>query len=226
MTKSRQSQPAENTASQITPPPAAGWVKVVTDNVRIIGLVLAAIIIIAALYSGYSYYKNRTLRNAQQTVDQIMSNQQGQARISALEDFLPQAPDEMQTALYLQLARLCLQEEDFDRADVHWEHIQENTQDRDMQVVAAMGRATALSGLDKPSEALALLHKTADQAPKRYQRTLNLKIAATAEQAGDWEQALQAYQDVADMAALGAQRDEFIEHKIRLLKKKMNTSRS
>lgn len=226
MTKPRQSQSAENTASQITQPPAAGWVKVVTDHWRSISLVVAGIILIAALFSGYSYYKDQTLRNAQQRVDHIMSNQEGQARITALEDFLPQAPKEMSTALHLQLARLSLQEEDFDRAVAHWEHIQENTQDRDMQTVAAMGRATALAGLNKPAEALELLQETASQAPERYQRAINLKIAATAEQAQEWEQALKAYQDVADMAALDAQPDEFIQHKIRLLEKKVNANRS
>lgn len=223
MSDSRQDQSPENKAAQTSTPPASGWTRFVTDNIKTIGLVLAAIIIIAALFSGYSYYKNRTLRNAEQSVDRIMTEKQGQARIEALQEFLPQAPNEMQTGLRLQLARLCMQEELFAQAASHWQHIRETVHDQDLQIIAVLGQASALAGQEKNSQALDLLQDKASQAPERYQRNLNLKIATIAEKTGNWETALSAYQKVAAMADLTSQRDEFIEHKITLMQDKVDS---
>lgn len=223
MSESRQDQSPENKAAQTTPPPAAGWSRFVTDNIKTIGIVLAAIIVIAALFSGYSYYKNRTLRNAEQSVDKIMTEEQGKKRIEALQEFLPQAPKEMQTGLRLQLARLCMQEELFAQAASHWQQIRDTVEDQDLQVIAVLGQASALAGQDKNSQALNLLQDNVSQAPERYQRNFNLKIATIAEKAENWETALAAYQKVADMADLTSQRDEFIEHKITLMKDKVDS---
>lgn len=226
MSPTRQDQTPENKAAQTNVPPASGWTKFVTDNIKTIGLVLAAIIVIAALFSGYSYYKDRTLRNAQQSVDQIMTEEQGQARIESLAEFLPQVPKEMKTGLRLQLARLCMQEELFDRAVSHWQHIRKDSTDQDLQIIAVLGQASALAAQDKNSQALDLLQDNASQAPERYQRNVNLKMATIAEKAENWEMALAAYQKVAEMADLTSQRDEFIEHKITLMKDKVNSHES
>ena len=226
-TQNRQdSQATQEPGSQATQSPATGWAQVVTDNIKIIGAAIAAVILIAALFSGYSYYKTQTLRNAQENVDRITSTQSGEARISALEEFLPQAPEEMRTALHLQLARLCMQEETFDRAIPHWEHLAENSSDQDLQIVAAIGRATALAASGNTGEALDLLQRTAEHAPQRYQRSLQMKIASTAERAGRWEQALKAYQALADMDLDQEQPDEFIEHKIKRMQEKTGNQQS
>jgi predicted negative regulator of RcsB-dependent stress response len=224
MSNSQQKQASETHDFQTNLAPAAGWAKVVTDNFKVIGLVLAAVIVIAALFSGYSYYKTQTLRNAKQRVDQIMSENSGQERIQALEAFVPQAPKTMQTALHLQLAKLCMQEEEFTQGAAHWEYIEKNSSDQDLQTVAALGQAAAFAAMDRTQEALKLLQATLEKAPKRYSRTLTMKLATVAEKAGQWEQALNAYQTLADMEALPAQPDEFIEHKIKAIQNKMHTS--
>lgn len=223
MSESRQDQSPENKAAQTSAPPASEWTRFVTDNMKSIGLVLAAIIVIAALFSGYSYYKNRTMRNAQQSVDRIMTEEQGKARIEALQEFLPQAPKEMQTGLHLQLARLCMQEELFTQAVSHWKHIRKDSTDQDLQIIAVLGQASALAGQDKNSQALDLLQDNVSRTPERYMRSFNLKTASIAEKAGNWEVALAAYQKVADMGDLTSQRDEFIEHKIRLMQDKVDS---
>jgi len=225
-TTSQQNQAPKSNDSQTNLPPAAGWAKVLTDNIKVIGLVLAVIIVVAAVFSGYTYYKTQTLRNAKQQVDQIMSENSGQERIEALESFVPQAPKTMQTALHLQLAKLCMQEEDFERAASHWEYIEKNAADQDLQTIAALGRATAFAAMKKTQEALKLLQKTVENAPKRYHRTLNMKLATIAENAGQWKLALSAYQNLTDMTALTAQRDEFIQHKIQTIQDKIQTSDS
>ena len=226
MSATRHDQPPEQPSAQEAPPQVVGWAKVITDNLKTIGLILGAIIVAAALFSGYSYYKTRTLRNAQQSVDRIMSQKEGQARISALEDFVPQAPEKMKTGLYLQVARLGMQEGDYARAASHWEKAMERIQDQDLRIVAVLGRAAALAEQGDNSQALQLLQESASQAPQRYQRNLKSKIASIAENTKQWELALQAYQDIADQAELNSQRDEYIEHKINVLKNKLNQSQS
>ncbi|MFP4257629.1 MAG: tetratricopeptide repeat protein [Desulfovermiculus sp.] len=223
MSDSRQDQNPESKTAQTSAPPASGWTRFVTDNIKTIGLVLAAIIVIAALFSGYSYYKDRTLRNAQQSVDRIMTEEQGKARIEALQEILSQAPKEMQTGLRLQLARLCMQEELFTQAASHWEHIRKDSTDQDLQIIAVLGQASALAGQDKNSQALDLLQDNASQASKHYLHSINLQIATIAEKAENWETALAAYQKVAEMGDLTSQRDEFIEHKIRLMQDKVDS---
>lgn len=226
MSATRHDQGPEQPSAQEAPPPVAGWAKVITDNLKTIGLILGAIIVAAALFSGYSYYKTRTLRNAQQSVDRIMSQKEGQARISALADFVPQAPEKMQTGLHLQVARLGMQEGDYARAASHWEKAMGRIQDQDLRIVAVLGRAAALAEQGDNSQALELLQESASQAPQRYQRSLKSKIASIAEKNQQWELALQAYQDIADQAELNSQRDEYIEHKINVLENKLNQSQS
>lgn len=225
MSTSQQNQAPETKDSRTNLPPTAGWAKVVTDNIKVIGLVLAVVIVVAAVFSGYTYYKTQTLRNAKQQVDHIMSENSGQERIDALESFVDQAPKTMHTALHLQLAKLCMQEEDFNRAAAHWEYIEKNA-DKDLQTLAALGRATAFAAVKKTQQALELLQKTVENAPKRYNRTLNMKLATIAENAGQWKLALNAYQNLTELEALTARQDEFVQHKIQTIQDKIQTSDS
>ena len=219
--------PRKNDAPQEqAPTPAPAWVQAVTKNLKLIGCIMGGVVLVAAGFTGYSYYKSRTLRNAQQKVDQILGQQKGTERIQALQAFLPQAPQRMTTALHLQLAKLCMQEEVYDQAGPHWEYIRQNTEDTDMKIVAVLGQSTALAAQGETTKALDMLDTSLDSAPERYQRNLNMKIASIAEESGQWERALSAYQAIQNMADLASRRDEFLTHKITMLQNKVDSANS
>ena len=73
-----------------------------------------------------------------------------------------------------------------------------------------------------------ILKDLAQQAPKAYTRNIQLELAATAEEAQDWKQALEAYQTVKsemDNMQSGGKKDYF-DYKITQIRKKMDSGNS
>jgi tetratricopeptide (TPR) repeat protein len=89
-----------------------------------------------------------------------------------------------------------------------------------LRVVATLGRAKALRLQGDPEAALDLLQDLAETAPDRYSRSINFEIAGAAEQAGKWQQALSAYQELKSASDITSGNREFLQYKISQLQQK------
>jgi len=195
----------------------------IQDNIKLIGAVLGCVVLVAAGITGYRYYKRTSLESARQTMSRIVAQNQGQAAVDALAEFLPQAPTEIKQAVRLEMARLSMSQEAFDAAASSWRQAAENASDPNIRLVAKLGQAKAYRLMGRPEQCLELLEPLVSSAPKEYTRTLHYEIAVAAEDAGQWQRALKAYEQLQAQAELTGSRGNFIDYKIGLLKERMAT---
>jgi tetratricopeptide (TPR) repeat protein len=201
--------------------------KKVEEHIKTIGLVVGLIILSAAAYSGYDYYQEKSFEQAKTKLGDILAEKQGPSKISALEKFLGQAPDSMLQGVQLELAKLCMQEGKYEQASTYWQALASSGPEN-LHTVALLGQAKAERMQGNFQKAQQILKDLAQQAPKAYTRNIQLELAATAEEAQDWKQALKAYQTVKsemDNVQGGGKKDYF-DYKITQIRKKMDSGNS
>jgi len=201
-------------------------VRAVTENIKLIGLVLGAIVLIAAGISGYKYYRQYTIKTAHQRVESILSIDAPEKRMQSIQDYLPQAPEQFRQGLRLELANLALGQEQFDTAAKVWNETAQNSQGDNIRTIARLGRAKALLQAGKSEKAMALLQDLADSAPKAFRRSIYFELAAAAEAEGKWDQALAAYKQLKSETELGGQRGGYFQYKIARIRNKIDNQAS
>ncbi len=194
----------------------------ILDHIKEIGIAIGIIILIAASFTGYKYYKSITMENAKERVSQILTHNQGKEKIKALENYLSKAPSELKQAINLELATLCMKHQEYKKAAKHWEDIALSTEDINLRTIASLGQAKALQHQGQHSKALQVLEKIEQKAPQSYKQNIHLEIASVAEQTQDWEKALNAYQKLKAEADKAKVRENYLEYKIAQLQKKIS----
>ncbi|MCF8085757.1 MAG: tetratricopeptide repeat protein [Desulfohalobiaceae bacterium] len=228
-TENGSEQPERGTAQRLQDEissEVAPAVRAVTENIKLIGLVLGAIVLIAAGISGYKYYRQYTLETGQERVESILSLESQEERMQAIEDYLPQAPQRFKQGLRLELADLAMKQQRFERAAQVWAETAQNSQKEEIRSVARLGRAKALLQAGRSEKALALLQDLAENAPEAFQRSVYFELAAAAESEGEWEQALAAYKHLKSQTELGGERGSYFQYKISRLRNKIDNQAS
>lgn len=196
-------------------------VEKIQKHLKKIALVIGGIILISASVTGYRYYKQKALTQAKETFSQILVQKQGAEKIAALEGFLDEAPGSMQRGVRLELAKSCLEQKRYSQAAAHWKQVAETApQGSNMAVIAKLGQAKALRLNGQPAESLELLKELAETVSETYERSVNMELAVTAEEAEDWSTALQAYRALQSQTELADRRDDYFQYKISQLEEK------
>jgi len=172
--------------------------------------VVALIVVSAAGYGGYGAYQERRLANAEQALDQAVQAESAEQRLTNLESVQTSLPKPLMPRFHLETARAAQDMGDWSRALASWEKLSGNGLPV-WEPVAGLGQATALLNLDRAGEALALLEALRDKATDEYQPLVLTRLAAAAEAAGDWEQALAAYEELKGLE--NSQQGEFLDFK-------------
>ena len=196
------------------------------DHIKEIGIVVGAVILVAAGMTGYKFYRQKTVETARAELNRITSENQGQDAIKALQSFLPQAPNGMKQAVRFELATRSMESKDYDRAARYWLDIDSASEDSNLHVVATLGRAKALRLSGNLDQSLEVLDKLLKTAPDEYTQSINFERAAVAEENQQWQKALNAYQDLKSEASMTASNQGFLDYKIAQLQKKLNQNKS
>jgi len=185
----------------------------ITDNLKTIGIVIGAVVLIAAGYSGFTLYKQRQVASAQSELGQILSMQDPAQAAQALDTFVSKAPTSMQQGVQLELARLAMEAEKYEQASTAWEAlIQTTPADAALHTVAQFGQAKALRLSGNTEQALDILQNLRETIAEPYRQFFLTELAATAEAAQNWDTALSAYQELRTSQEPG--RQDFLEYKI------------
>jgi|GEM_PF-1956934 len=211
----------EEMSSEVAP-----LVKAVTENIKLIGLVLGGIVLIAAGISGYKYYQQYRVDTAMDRIEAVLSLKSPQKRLQAIQDYLPQAPQRFRQGLRLDLAELCMEQERFDQAAQVWAEAAQNSRTEKIRAISGLGRAKALLRAGQSEKALALLQDLAKNAPDAFSRSLYFELAAAAESEGQWDQALKAYKQLKSKTQLGERRGGYFQYKIARIRNKMDNQAS
>ncbi|MBN2139762.1 MAG: hypothetical protein PHV85_08860 [Desulfovibrionaceae bacterium] len=193
-------------------PPALRWL---IHNLRPIIFAALGVVLAAAAVAGFKAYQSRALARANEDLGAILVKYSGQERIERLEKFLPQAPDELKTGVLFELAGECMGQKDYAKAAGFWKQLSAGP-DRDVVVLAGLGRAKCLSLSGRPGEALGILSDLSRSAPEPYRMPVYRQLAAAAEEAGDLDAAISAYEELAGLD--NSPGKQFLEFKVEQLK--------
>ncbi|MFP4213923.1 MAG: tetratricopeptide repeat protein [Desulfohalobiaceae bacterium] len=182
------------------------------------------IILVAAASSGYQYYQNQRQEQARQELTRITDQLQGQEKYQALQELLPEAPQQMQKTVLLELANSAQNLEDFSSAADYWSKLADNSQDPGLRTTARLGQAKALAEQGQGAASLDILQELLQEAPDTYQESIYFEIAALAEEAQKWELALEAYKHLAGTKELDSRQEGFLEHKISELEQRLEAN--
>ncbi|GAU07692.1 tetratricopeptide repeat protein [Desulfoplanes formicivorans] len=193
--------------------------KKILDNLKPIGLGLGALILLVGAYSGYTTYTGIQANKLTNALGTILLEQDPAKRITSLNQFLQEHPSALSVGPLLELANTAMTSKDYTTAASAWARVADKTEG-DIHILASMGQARALSLDGKYKEALTILEAIDTVSAKDFATPLARQIAFVAEQNGDWEKALAAYQEL--KAAGAVTNTAFLDMKIADIKAKMS----
>lgn len=200
--------------------PVARWAQ---KNAKLLIAAASVIILIAAGYAIFDYYRGQQLEKAKVDLARIMAERQGRELAQGLADFAAESPDSLWMSVMLELTKAYQDQGDFEAAAQAWDKIAK-TAGKDFSVPARLGRANSLAMAGKIDQAMAELEELDASAPETYAQLIKLKIAQMAEQAGDYERALAAYRAIREAAQ--ANQQAFVDYKIRQFEQKLGADKS
>ncbi len=190
----------------------------VVDNIKVIGLVL---FLIVAGVGGYAWYGNNQkgkMTAAREKLGQIAMEKAPEKKIAALTSFLGTSPAELQTAIRLELIKTYQAQQDYDNSLKQWEKLA-TSQDKTIKTLALLGQANDNVQLKKFESALPLLQEAKTVAGKAYTTIITSQIGNVAEQAGKWQEALTAYEELKNDIHIANK--DFIHYKINQIKQQI-----
>lgn len=185
-------------------------------NMKQIVIGVGAVVLVAAAYAGITTYNARAVDSATAELGRILIETSGEEKLAQLEGLLKDAPSAAKSAILVELADSCMTAGQYDKAAGYWDELAGNA-DGNLQIVARMGKAKALTMGGKAAEAVTILKDMAGTASDAYTVTVNRQLAVAAEQAGDTASALAAYRVLSEK---GTTDKPFIDYKIAQLEAK------
>ena len=192
----------------------------ILNNLKPIGITIAAIVLAAGLYSGYNFYHQSQQEKAANELGKILALKDNKARVGALEAFLKKTPEALKIGVQLELARVYMQNKDYKQAAQAFAKLA-RVADESLKPVAVLGQVKALELNKQYGQALEILEKNKQAIPKEYSDQVAQRIAFLAEKVEDWTKALAAYEEL-KANAQGVE-TKFFDYKIQTLKKKVSS---
>lgn len=155
---------------------------------------VAAVIAVAAIYTGVTLWNSHTLSSAKEQLGHILLSTSKQERIDALKTFTADAPDGVRNGALFELAGAQMLMAQYDDAAGTWDKLVSRLENPELLALARLGKARTLLLGGKAKEALQAALALRSDTPESFAAPVNRLVAAAAEQAGDDKAALEAYQ--------------------------------
>ena len=172
-------------------------------------MVLLGLFVAVVVGAGvWQWYASTRDAEAQTNFARLLLQQQGTARVSALESFAATAPDSIRLAVLMELGLAALAEKDSAKASAAFARVAALDKDKPFGVVAALSESRTLMQAGKAAEALAILEPLENTVPEYMRVQVRGLIALSALQAGNADRAVKAYEDLL-AGALGDDADYY-----------------
>lgn len=189
-----------------------------TQYWRTLAVAVAAAVLAAAGYAWYVSSAKQAKIKAEDELGAIIAGQTGPKRLEALENYLKSCPASTKGAALLEIARTAQEQSAFDKAADAWNQLAIIGPDG-IRELAVMGRASAMAQGGDKGQAVKILSDFLPKAPKAFQPVVARQLAAVAEEAQAWTEALAAYERMRDSGVGGNK--AYYETKIAEIKAKM-----
>ena len=188
--------------------------KKILDNIKPIGITIGGIVVAVAVYSGITSYQESQREKAMSELGIIMTMADQGARIEKLEAFAASGPEELRSAAQLELARIYMDQNDYEKAAGAWQAIGKTT---DIRVIAGLGEAKALILKGDHAKAVEILSALKKDAGQEFLPAISANLAFAAEKSGQIELAISEYEA---LKSKESGNEAFLDYKIGALKSK------
>lgn len=190
---------------------------------REIAAAAAAILVLVALYGGYTAYQVHRLAQAEEALDKAVLENQGGERLTALQALEQRLPKALLPRFWLESAQAAQEQGDWAAALDSWKQLAESGLEH-WKTPARLGLSAALLELNRPREALAELDSLRALAGDDLLITIIVQQAKAAEMAEDWERTLALYEELKAKDESG--RSGYIDFKISKLRERLSAPQS
>lgn len=161
-------------------------------NARIIIGIIVLFVVIIAGYGAYTWREDKALTGAQRELVRLTALKPVENRVGELEKFLDHAPEKVRPAVLFALIDAALQTQNHDKVAGYWEAL-EKTGNKDLLILAGLGKARAEAERGDNQQALAILNGLLTKTSSDYGLVLlNTQIVSVAEDLGDLQRATDA----------------------------------
>jgi cytochrome c-type biogenesis protein CcmH/NrfG len=186
--------------------------KMILDNIKIIGLTVGGVVAAMAVYSGVTTYQKSQHEKAVSEMGQILILQDKSARVERLQSFAQQAPEDLRPGIQLELARIFMDQGEYEKAATAWHVVGEQ---EGMRVVAGLGEAKALIFKGDFAGAVTILSAIKKDAGQNFLPAVSATLAFAAEKAGQTDLAIAEYES---LRSQDSGNEAFLDYKIGRLK--------
>ncbi|MCL1986040.1 MAG: tetratricopeptide repeat protein [Betaproteobacteria bacterium] len=187
---------------------AAPLLQFIARNASAIMLLLGLFVVIVVGIGVWQWHVSKRDEEAQTNFSRLLLQQQGAARVSALESFAATAPDSIRLAAFMELGLAALAEKDAVKASAAFARVAALDNNEPFGTVAALSEARTLLQAGKAAEALAILEPLENTVPEHMRVQVRGLVALSARQAGKTDRAIKAYEDLL-AGALGTDADYY-----------------
>ncbi len=195
-------------SSEVTPA-TSPLLELLTNNAKLIVIVLAACFVVAGGYGFYAWNMSKKVLAAQEGLARTLVLEDSQDKLAKLKAFIPGAPESMRPGLAFSLARTAMKIKDYSVASEAWDSLAQDSKDP-VYAVAVIGKAESLSLLGKSTEALAVLENMTLPAESVATSMVNVLIVDLAEQTGNYDKGIAACEKlISNMTARSPEEAEY-----------------
>ncbi len=188
--------------------------KKILDNIKPIGITIGGIVTAVAVYAGVTSYQEAQHDKAVSELGGIMVLADQNARTEKLQAFVQSGPKELRSAAQLELARIFMDQSDFEKAAQAWRAVGQNA---DVRTIAGLGEAKALILGGEPAKAVEILSALKKDAGPEFAPAISANLAFAAEKAGQNDLAISEYEA---LRSKEGGNEAFLDYKIGTLKSK------
>ncbi len=188
--------------------------KKILDNLKPIGITIGGIVTAVAVYAGVSSYQETRHEKAVSELGGIMVLADQAARTGKLQTFAQSGPKELRPAAQLELARIFMDQNEFEKAAEAWRSVGQNA---DVRLIAGLGEAKARILGGEPAKAVEILSALKKDAGEEFAPAISANLAFAAEKAGQIDLAISEYEA---LKSRESGNEAFLDYKIGSLKSK------
>ena len=175
---------------------AAPLLQFIARNALVIMVLLGIFVAVVVGAGAWQWYASKRDEEAQTNFSRLLLQQQGAARVNALENFTATAPDSIRLAALMELGLAALAENDAAKAATAFARVAVLDKDKPFGTVAALSKAHTLMQAGKAAEVLTILEPLENTVPEYMRVQVRRLIALNAQQAGKTDRAIKAYEDL------------------------------